>query len=631
MTTNKMKKFYLGLIACIFIALAMPMAFAEITSVSAVSPANDAWTNDSTPDFTFNAVSNSSATFGCALFIDGLKYDENMAVSNNTNTILTADPALSAGSHSWYVNCQDINSVNSATRTLKVDATAPTIALEYPSNSAETSSHEIIFEIKATDNLASSTSCKLYIDGSEKEHTDASNNSNEEFDVVSLTSGSHSWYVKCSDSAGNTGTSETRTLEVLSFCDDGECGDLSITDISEPDSGDSFAPGENITIKVKVKNNADDDLDVVVYADLYDSTEDDSITDDEVTMEIKEDDSETFTLYLTIPSDATADDDFTIRVKAYEEDNEDEHCSEDGIDIVIEREKYDVSFDKLEISPDTIPCGNTANLAFKVSNTGEEDDNMKIEISSSFFSWTKTFSLDSEDDYSSSVPIAIPTNISEGSYTITARAYYDKSGSSYKKSKSDTITLNVQGNCAVASQPGASIEPSQLSDAFAGSDFSVKLKITNTGNGRTTYTIGASNYSSWASMGKIDPQTLTLDAGASGYAYITLSPNDDSIGTNSFKATVSFGSTVKEQTVSVSIKKSTEPATWFERFMFEFKRNALYATLLIILVLIVIILVIMLARQSRASARRARDERFSPAEIQIRKANGKKSKLVRNF
>ena len=630
MTTNKMKKFYFIFIACIFIAFAMPMAFAEITGVSAVSPANDARINDSTPDFTFNAVSNSSATFSCSLYIDGVSAATGLA-TNNTNTVLTSG-VLAQGSHSWYINCTDTNSRSSAISTINIDTIAPVVALESPSNSAETSSHEIIFKIKATDNIATSTTCKLYVNGSEKEHTDASNNSNEEFDAVSLTSGSHSWYVKCTDATGNTGTSETRTLEVLSFCDDGECGDLSITDVSEPDSGDSFAPGENITIKVKVKNNANDDLDVVIYADLYDSTEDDSITDDEVTTTIKEDDSETVTLYITIPSDANADDDYTIRVKAYEEDNEDEHCSEDGVNILIEREKYDVSFDKLEISPDTIPCGNTANLAFKVSNTGEEDDDMKIDISSSFFSWTKTFSLDSEDDYSSSVPIVIPTNISEGAYTITAKTYYDKSGSSYRKSKSETITLNVQGNCAVASQPGASIEPSQLSDAFAGSDFSVKLKITNTGNGRTTYTIGASNYSGWATMSKIDPQTLTLDAGASGYAYITLNPNDDSIGTNSFKATVAFGSTVKEQAVSVSIKKSTEPATWFDRFMFELKRNALYASLLIVLVLIVIVLVIMLARQSRSNARKARDDRFSPAEITIRKAgSGKKSRLVKNF
>lgn len=631
MTTNKMKKIYLSFIVCFFIALIAPLAISTISNISLSSPADNLLTNATTLPFSFTVTGDLDSS--CTLYIDNTNYGTNASVLNNTLTSLSANIApLADGTHSWNLSCTDANNTySSSTRTLKTDRTAPSIALESPADSLETSIHRMSFEFTATDNLASSSDCELYVDDDSEDSMSASNDTKKTFSDVLLDSGSHDWYVKCTDDAGNTGASETRSIEVQAYCENGERGDIEIMDVSSPDSEDEFAPGSNITVKVKVKNGASDDFDVVLEADLYDVDEDDSVADDDVTTEIKEGDSETITLYLIVPSDADESDEFTVRVKAYEKSNEDEQCAEDGIAVSIKKDDHDLAFDNVEFGQDIVPCGSIADLAFDISNTGSDDEDVKVEISSSFFNTTKTFSVDEGDDYQASTPIDVPRNISDGDYTITIKAYYDYYSSTYHKSESTTATLKVQGNCIGPSKPDASFQSSQISEAFTGSDFSVRLKITNTGNGKTTYTVSASNYSDWATLGSIEPETLALDEGSSGYVYITLNPNDDAEGTNSFKALVSFGDTTKEQTVSVTIKNSSEAAAWFDRFKFEMKRNWQWFALIVILIVAVIILAVVLARQSRHYARRARDERFTPAEIAIRKANGKKGRIVRNF
>lgn len=105
---------------------------ATITGISLTSPGNATWTTDATPDFVFNATSDSNATLGCELFINGTGYGANSSAANDTSTTITANASLADGSHSWYINCTDTGTNQSEARTLNVDATAPAASLSFP-------------------------------------------------------------------------------------------------------------------------------------------------------------------------------------------------------------------------------------------------------------------------------------------------------------------------------------------------------------------------------------------------------------------------------------------------------------------------------------------------------------------
>lgn len=619
-----MNKTYLFAVIAFVIALAIPFALSAITSITLVSPADNAWTNDTTPNFNFSAISDTDATFSCSLYVDAASVATNPAVANNTYTILTAS-TLSQGSRSWYINCTDTGgTVQSSTRTLNIDSTAPSVTLSSPSNNSETSSHSIDFEFKAIDNLDSSMSCKLYINGSEEDTESAQNNTDEKFNNVNVDSGNLTWFVACEDNAGNIGQSETRILEVKSFCDEGRCGDIEISKIYDPDSGDDFYPGDNITVKIKIDNDYDEDLDVAVEAELYDMDEDDAVSDDEDSVTISDNDDETITLVLDVPYDIDESHDFVVRFKAYEDGDEDEHCDDDSISVKIKREKHSVSIERLELDQTTTACGGVASLSLKVANTGRNDEDVKIEVSSSIFNWTKSqFDLDKGDDYSVTIPVAVPEDGIEGTYTIDVKASYHYYSDSYHAYASSSKTLTVQGNCPPVPEPDASFSTTQTSDAFTGKIFTTKIAVTNTGNVKTNYTISASGYEGWASLSKVEPSTLTLNAGKTGYAYVSLKPYANATGSNSFTVNVAFDSTTKEETVEVEVKKQTAAAALIDRLDFEWNRNWYWVALIIVLIAVIIILAIILARQG---TRYRRHPRY-PAEIRLRTIPAKTEKL----
>ena len=110
---------------------------AGIDSITLVSPSDKDWTSDTTPSFVFSATS-SSRQFNCTLIIDSASYGTNNTVQNNTATTMTANATLSAGSHTWYVNCSDTrNSSVSASRTLYIYS-SNLVTSWYTTNGSET-------------------------------------------------------------------------------------------------------------------------------------------------------------------------------------------------------------------------------------------------------------------------------------------------------------------------------------------------------------------------------------------------------------------------------------------------------------------------------------------------------------
>ena len=223
------------------------------------------------------------------------------------------------------------------------------------------------------------------------------------------------------------------------------------------------------------------------------------------------------------------------------------------------------------------------------------------------------------DDGSIQLTFTIPFNATETEYEIVLTAYYELYDDTYESQTSDIATVLVKGNCFTETKD-AIVSAQQISDAFNGQEFAVKVTVTNTGTVDTTYTINVSGYETWAKLSRIDPSVLTLGSGATGQAYIYLVPNMNTTGSNSLKAKVTFGSTTKEAPVTVSIRQQTFSAPWLDQLYFELKSNLLWFVVDLILVAAIVVLIVFLIRERLRNKYIGRSE---ASEIRVRTISDK--------
>ena len=117
---------YISIIFIIGIIFLSGQALADVSSITLNSPANNTYTNDSTQNFSFIALSSSNATFSCDLFVGGGNRGTNASVSNNTLTTITST-TVADGNYMWNLSCTDSgNSSISESYNITFDTLAPT-------------------------------------------------------------------------------------------------------------------------------------------------------------------------------------------------------------------------------------------------------------------------------------------------------------------------------------------------------------------------------------------------------------------------------------------------------------------------------------------------------------------------
>lgn len=127
-------------------------------------------------------------------------------------------PELSEGTHTITIYANDTNgSQSNATSSFTVDLTAPgPLALLAPANGDSSTNANPTFSWNVSDNLSPLLNCTLYIDSALNLGSLLATNG-VPFSTAAaspLAVGAHSWYVVAYDSAGNSITSETRSLTV---------------------------------------------------------------------------------------------------------------------------------------------------------------------------------------------------------------------------------------------------------------------------------------------------------------------------------------------------------------------------------------------------------------------------------
>jgi uncharacterized membrane protein len=402
--------------------------------------------------------------------------------------------------------------------------------------------------------------------------------------------------ITISANSNSMSTSFTFDLTIeQSYCEEGPQGsDVEIREVSEPDKNDDFYAGENISVSLTVRTH--DDIDIVIDAELFDTTTQETIDDAEVT-DTLDDDTQDYDLDLKVSSDVDTSDEYVVRIKAYEDGNEDEQCKEKIIPVTIKKRSHELVIEKISI--ENPGCGDSLGLSVKVENAGKNDEDDTIV---SVFNTALGLDLEQTKDINEGDSETFYFNdllpiVSPGKYELEISASSD-SADDY-----ETITINLQDNCRVQKKDvSISVKPTSY---YVNQENTATITLTNTGTSAETYNLDVSNLN-WASLIGIQTTPITLNQGESQDIYITFQPNANASSINTFRVTVSFEGQTKTQDVQVQLqtsKPSTGSQSLSEQIKNALQKDAWLFILNIILIIIIVVLIIIVAtrrpRQSR--------------------------------
>lgn len=412
-----------------------------------------------------------------------------------------------------------------------------------------------------------------------------------------------------------------------SFCSNGKQGVLKISDFSVDNFGsgddEEWDPLDKLEITVEVENthNTESVRDVVVEMKILDDSGNDVTNDFDVADEkidlgrIRDDDSETVTFEIKeLPADVD-EGNYRIYVKAYDENDEDNQCVDEGNDLnnndyheieVVKDEDYAVVVGDVPEKV-TASCGDdNVHLSFPVYNIGiDKEDNVLVQV------LNRELGIDERVDVGSlregkkkdvDVFLTIPDTASKSHYSLDVITYfeYDKDEdkmdlSSYDSNSFDDldknyeIDLEILGCKAIEPTVTARLE----SGAAVGEELVIRSTVTNNGGEANTFIVSVSGLGDWAELESVTPNTLSLDAGESQEVVVKVSPNKGGFQTFSID-TIVDGETYS-QPVSVEISGK-------EGVFSGISNDVLYYALAVLVVLIIIFIIAIVRVSRRPSA-----------------------------
>ncbi|MCK5282557.1 MAG: hypothetical protein KAK00_04060 [Nanoarchaeota archaeon] len=189
-------------------------------------------------------------------------------------------------------------------------------------------------------------------------------------------------------------------------------------------------PGEEVTVKIKVKNNAGEDIEDIDITVEFDGLEDDGGNDieDDDNFDLEEGDSEQIKFTFIMPYDVEHGDSYNIivEVKGKGKDTEGEYTAKNELgEIEFKKNRHEIIIGSLTISPSLLTCSNNIKLDYNIMNIGKEDERPLIRIINEQLNlnYKKSIELDENDDYSDSVRLA--PELVQGTHQIDFIVEYD--------------------------------------------------------------------------------------------------------------------------------------------------------------------------------------------------------------
>tara|TARA_Y100000034_G_scaffold136139_1_gene211042 strand:+ start:581 stop:2284 length:1704 start_codon:yes stop_codon:yes gene_type:complete len=456
-----------------------------------------------------------------------------------------------------------------------------------------------------------------------------------------LNYGAFSTTVEVENSANSTDTQPITLNFISGFCEIGsiDTDDLTFSvDVDNRGEGDDtdWFPRDTVEVTIKFDNDKDDDLDdVIVEFGLIEQSSGNNVADE--LDWISSDDEEAdigdvrdgkdaeHTFEFKVPNDID-DGNYNLLIKVYPKGDEDITCI--GFDedddflktIDISRESDDerqVIFEDIVLT-DSVPCGQEATLSLKAYNIGSgEQEAVKVTVFNQELGLDINEVFEKFDEDESKVlefSFLIPTDITEGTYTLSLKSLYDydededednddeinfEDAAFDEESDAKKITLKVEGQCVGSVVSSALITAeldSSTPEAIAGKQVIIKSTIKNTGTDTTTYAISVFGNSAWSSLSAIDPAVITLDAGESADVDIFLDVDEDAEAEQEFTIKATYDDQTTEQRVALLIEEGVTQDVVIDHLR---ENWFIYVIALINIILIIAIIAVVKSMVSR--------------------------------
>jgi hypothetical protein len=183
-------------------------------NITVTLPVNDSWYNAGI----FNVSLDENGTCVYSYDLGANNFSMNLSDSSNFSSL---NSSISQGEYNITYYCNDTaGNMDSVFRVFNIDSTSPNIGLVSPADAySVTGTTAINFQYNVTDNL-NITRCDLIVDGavSASNSSEITNGTNTISQTMSVEN--YTWSINCTDEAGNTGSSSSRSLTVNAEEDD---------------------------------------------------------------------------------------------------------------------------------------------------------------------------------------------------------------------------------------------------------------------------------------------------------------------------------------------------------------------------------------------------------------------------
>ena len=155
----------------------------------------------------FNYTPSDPNLESCTLWHNFTSWNANRTDYSPANNIYNYfNSTFTDGYYKWNVECNDSfgdRAFASSNISFMVDLTGPSVFLESPAN-ASFSIGNLTFYYNASDELSAIDNCSLFIDGSLNiTNSTITEGASQNFTIIGLDEGNHSWRVSCYDTLGN--------------------------------------------------------------------------------------------------------------------------------------------------------------------------------------------------------------------------------------------------------------------------------------------------------------------------------------------------------------------------------------------------------------------------------------------
>jgi hypothetical protein len=212
-----------------------------------INTATGTWFNTATPliNFTINDTLDSNLNY--TFFANGTTNVQGNA--NNATPTTTNLNSLADGEWEIWLEAYDnvFNRRNSSNITIYIDTEDPSINLSYPPNNSQINTSNVTFNFTATDNMAATLSCTLYLNGAENDSIVATPGIEQSINLTDMNPDNYLWNITCIDTAGNTNVSLTYNFTI-------PLPDLQILGVNIQFNNTSPEETKNVTINATIQN-----------------------------------------------------------------------------------------------------------------------------------------------------------------------------------------------------------------------------------------------------------------------------------------------------------------------------------------------------------------------------------------